>query len=312
MTQPVLEINHLVKRIGAKSIIKDISFSVNEGEIFGLLGPNGAGKTTIIRSIVKLINKTSGEVKILGKNIDDSYKEAIQQVGAIVENPEFYPYMTGLQNLKTFASMSRNKISNERLNEIIQLVHLDKAINNKVKTYSLGMRQRLGVAQALIHEPKLLIFDEPTNGLDPEGMKEFRLQMKTLASQGVSVLVSSHLLTEMEQLCDRFAIIERGELTHIADMKQENLAEAEQLQTFHMHLEPLELSKKLLTNWNIDYILADNGTSHFFVKSSPTNIPLLVKNLVAEDVSIFAIEAHTKTLEERFLEITKPNGGSME
>lgn len=312
MTQPVLEINHLVKRIGAKSIIKDISFSVNEGEIFGLLGPNGAGKTTIIRSIVKLINKTSGEVKILGKNIDDSYTEAIQQVGAIVENPEFYPYMTGLQNLKTFASMSRNKISNERLNEIIQLVHLDKAINNKVKTYSLGMRQRLGVAQALIHEPKLLIFDEPTNGLDPEGMKEFRLQMKTLASQGVSVLVSSHLLTEMEQLCDRFAIIERGELTHIADMKQENLAEAEQLQTFHMHLEPLELSKKLLTNWNIDYILADNGTSHFFVKSSPTNIPLLVKNLVAEDVSIFAIEAHTKTLEERFLEITKPNGGSME
>lgn len=312
MTQPVLEINHLVKRIGAKSIIKDISFSVNEGEIFGLLGPNGAGKTTIIRSIVKLTNKTSGEVKILGKNIDDSYTEAIQQVGAIVENPEFYPYMTGLQNLKTFASMSRNKISNERLNEIIQLVHLDKAINNKVKTYSLGMRQRLGVAQALIHEPKLLIFDEPTNGLDPEGMKEFRLQMKTLASQGVSVLVSSHLLTEMEQLCDRFAIIERGELTHIADMKQENLAEAEQLQTFHMHLEPLELSKKLLTNWNIDYILADNGTSHFFVKSSPTNIPLLVKNLVAEDVSIFAIEAHTKTLEERFLEITKPNGGSME
>ncbi|KGL40081.1 multidrug ABC transporter ATP-binding protein [Listeria newyorkensis] len=312
MTQPVLEINHLVKRIGAKSIIKDISFSVNEGEIFGLLGPNGAGKTTIIRSIVKLINKTSGEVKILGKNIDDSYTEAIQQVGAIVENPEFYPYMTGLQNLKTFASMSRNKISNERLNEIIQLVHLDKAINNKVKTYSLGMRQRLGVAQALIHEPKLLIFDEPTNGLDPEGMKEFRLQMKTLASHGVSVLVSSHLLTEMEQLCDRFAIIERGELTHIADMKQENLAEAEQLQTFHMHLEPLELSKKLLTNWNIDYILADNGTSHFFVKSSPTNIPLLVKNLVAEDVSIFAIEAHTKTLEERFLEITKPNGGSME
>ncbi|MBC6308173.1 ABC transporter ATP-binding protein [Listeria sp. FSL L7-1582] len=312
MTQPVLEINHLVKRIGAKPIIKDISFSVNEGEIFGLLGPNGAGKTTIIRSIVKLINKTSGEVKILGKNIDDSYTEAIQQVGAIVENPEFYPYMTGLQNLETFASMSRNKISNERLHEIIQLVHLDKAINNKVKTYSLGMRQRLGVAQALIHEPKLLIFDEPTNGLDPEGMKEFRLQMKTLASQGVSVLVSSHLLTEMEQLCDRFAIIERGELTHIADMKQEILAETEQLQTFHMHLEPLELSKKLLTNWNIDYILADNGTSHFFVKSSPSNIPLLVKNLVAEDVSIFAIEAHTKTLEERFLEITKQNGGSME
>lgn len=312
MTQPVLEINHLVKRIGAKQIIKDISFSVNEGEIFGLLGPNGAGKTTIIRSIVKLISKTSGEIIILGKNIDTSYTEAIQQVGAIVENPEFYPYMTGLQNLKTFASMSRSKISNERLDEIIQLVHLDKAINNKVKTYSLGMRQRLGVAQALIHEPKLLIFDEPTNGLDPEGMKEFRLQMKMLAGQGVSVLVSSHLLTEMEQLCDRFAIIERGELTHIADMKQETLAEAEQLQTFHMHLEPLELSKELLTNWKIDYILADNGTSHFFVKSSPSDIPSLVKKLVAEDVSIFAIEAHAKTLEERFLEITKHNGGSME
>ncbi|WP_430534687.1 ABC transporter ATP-binding protein [Listeria rocourtiae] len=312
MTQPVLEINHLVKQIGAKPIIKDISFSVNEGEIFGLLGPNGAGKTTIIRSIVKLINKTSGDIKILGKDIDADYTDAIQQVGAIVENPEFYPYMTGLQNLEAFASMSRSKISNERIDEIIQLVHLEKAINNKVKTYSLGMRQRLGVAQALIHEPKLLIFDEPTNGLDPEGMKEFRLQMKALASQGVSVLVSSHLLTEMEQLCDRFAIIERGELTHIADMQQENIAEAEQLKTFHMHLEPLELSKELLTNWNIDYIVADNGTSHFFIKSSPSNIPLLVKKLVSEEVSIFTIEVHTKTLEERFLEITKNNGGSME
>ncbi|EUJ51173.1 ABC transporter ATP-binding protein [Paenilisteria rocourtiae] len=312
MTQPVLEINHLVKQIGAKQIIKDISFSVNEGEIFGLLGPNGAGKTTIIRSIVKLINKTSGNIKILGKDIDADYTDAIQQVGAIVENPEFYPYMTGLQNLKAFASMSRSKISNDRINEIIQLVHLEKAINNKVKTYSLGMRQRLGVAQALIHEPKLLIFDEPTNGLDPEGMKEFRLQMKALASQGVSVLVSSHLLTEMEQLCDRFAIIERGELTHIADMQQENIAEAEQLKTFHMHLEPLELSKELLTKWNIDYIVADNGTSHFFIKSSPSNIPLLVKKLVSEEISIFTIEVHTKTLEERFLELTKNNGGSME
>ncbi|MBC6314620.1 ABC transporter ATP-binding protein [Listeria grandensis] len=311
MTQPILEINHLVKTIGSKPIIKDISFSVNEGEIFGLLGPNGAGKTTIIRSIVKLISKTSGDITILGKNIDNFYTEAIQHVGAIVENPEFYPYMTGLQNLKTFASMSRTKISNERIHEIIQLVHLDKVINNKVKTYSLGMRQRLGVAQALIHNPKLLIFDEPTNGLDPEGMKEFRLQMKTLASQGVSILVSSHLLTEMELLCDRFAIIERGELTHIADMKVENATENELIHTFRMHLEPLELSKQLLTNWNIDYILDDNAAAHFFIKYIPSDIPELVKKLASEDISIFTIEAHTKTLEDRFLEITKSNGGSM-
>ncbi|AQY51107.1 ABC transporter ATP-binding protein [Listeria weihenstephanensis FSL R9-0317] len=310
MTQTVLEINHLVKKIGNKAIVKDISFSVNEGEIFGLLGPNGAGKTTIIRSIVKLISKTSGEIKILGHDIDTSYTEAIQHVGAIVENPEFYPYMTGLQNLKAFASMSRKKVSAERIDEIIKLVHLEKAINNKVKTYSLGMRQRLGVAQALIHEPKLLIFDEPTNGLDPEGMKEFRLQMKSLATQGVSVLVSSHLLTEMELLCDRFAIIERGELTHIADMEQTSTSEQEK--AFHMHLEPLPQAKELLTNWDIDYIVAEDGTPHFFITTLPSNIPALIKKLALADISIFTVEAHTKSLEERFLEITKHNGGSME
>ncbi|MBC1336094.1 ABC transporter ATP-binding protein [Listeria booriae] len=312
MTQPVLEISHLVKQIGAKTIINDISFSVEPGEIFGLLGPNGAGKTTIIRSIVKLINKTSGNIKILGQDIDTNHIEAIKNVGAIVENPEFYPYMTGLQNLKTFASMSRKKITDERIKEIVQLVHLEKAINNKVKTYSLGMRQRLGVAQALIHDPKLLIFDEPTNGLDPEGMKEFRLQMKDLAKQGVSVLVSSHLLNEMELLCDRFAIIEQGKLTHIANMKQETVANEPQLKTFHMHLEPLDTAKQLLSSWNIDYILAEDGTAHFFIESVPSDIPQLVKNLALADISIFTVEPQTKSLEERFLEITKHNGGSMQ
>ncbi|EUJ46354.1 ABC transporter ATP-binding protein [Listeria riparia] len=312
MTQPVLEISHLVKKVGAKTIINDISFSVEAGEIFGLLGPNGAGKTTIIRSIVKLINKTNGGIKILGQDIDINHTEAIKNVGAIVENPEFYPYMTGLQNLKTFASMSRKKITNERMTEIVQLVHLEKAINNKVKTYSLGMRQRLGVAQALIHDPRLLIFDEPTNGLDPEGMKEFRLQMKDLAKQGVSVLVSSHLLNEMELLCDRFAIIEQGKLIHIADMKQETVASEPQVKTFHMHLEPLEKAKELLFNWNINYILAEERTAHFFIEIVPSDIPKLVKNLALADISIFTVEAQTKSLEERFLEITNHTGGSMQ
>lgn len=210
--QPVVEVRNLTKRIRHKNIVDQISFELFPGEVFGFLGPNGAGKTTTIRMIVGLIGMSDGDVAINGYSIRTSFREAIRHVGAIIENPELYKHLTGMQNLKQFARMVGN-LPQSRIDQIVQLVGLTARIHEKVKTYSLGMRQRLGIAQALLHKPAVLILDEPTNGLDPAGIREMRqLVRKLAAEEGIAVMVSSHLLAEMEQMCDRFGIVTEGRL----------------------------------------------------------------------------------------------------
>ncbi len=215
----ILELKNVSKKLGGRKVVDSLSFTVNSGEIFGFLGPNGAGKTTTIKMIVGLLSIDEGEILIEGKSLKKNYEKAMQTIGGIIENPEMYDYMSGMANLKMFAKMHGN-ISKERINEIIELVGLTGRINDKVKKYSLGMRQRLGLAQALLHEPKLLILDEPTNGLDPAGIKELRDTLRELADKkGVAVLVSSHLLSEMELMCDRFLIIDKGVFTDIKSLE---------------------------------------------------------------------------------------------
>lgn len=213
--KPIVHVHQLTKRIRNKTLVDRISFELFPGEVFGLLGPNGAGKTTTIRMIVGLIRMSEGDVTINGHSIRTNFREAISHIGAIVENPEMYKYMSGLHNLRHFARMTgRETVSEKRIAEIVQLVGLTSAIHDKVKTYSLGMRQRLGIAQALLHQPAVLILDEPTNGLDPAGIRDMRLLVRKLAEEeGIAVLVSSHLLAEMELLCDRFGIVMQGRMT---------------------------------------------------------------------------------------------------
>ncbi len=169
----ILSVRDVKKVIGKKTLVENISFDVKQGEVFGFLGPNGAGKTTTIRMLVGLIKATEGTISIGGYSIKENFREAMRQIGSIVENPELYTYLTGWENLKQFARMLGD-ISDERIIEIAEMVHLDERIHDKVKTYSLGMKQRLGIAQALLGNPKLLILDEPTNGLDPAGIRELR------------------------------------------------------------------------------------------------------------------------------------------
>src|SRR5690625_230371 len=215
MVQTAIELVNVDKSFGRKEVINDLSFSINEGEVFGLIGPNGAGKTTAIRMMVGLMRVSSGDIRIFGKSIQTNFKEAIHKVGAIVENPEIYPFLTGWQNLKHYARMIPG-IRDERIDEVIQLVGLQKPIHQKVSRYSLGMRQRLGIAQALLHRPKVLILDEPTNGLDPAGIREIRQYIRRLATEeGVAVIISSHLLSEIELMCDRIGVIKNGELVAI-------------------------------------------------------------------------------------------------
>ena len=185
--EPIISLSHVTKRIGRTTIIDDLSFDVSQGEIFGFLGPNGAGKTTTIRMIVGLMSITKGQILIKGKNIKTEFEQAIRHVGAIVESPEMYKYLSGYQNLIHYARMVPG-VSKERIDEVVALVKLEERIHDKVKKYSLGMRQRLGVAQALLHRPSLLILDEPTNGLDPEGIRDLRDYLRHLTrTEGIAL-----------------------------------------------------------------------------------------------------------------------------
>src|SRR5713226_9938223 len=209
--QPVLVATNLTKVIGKRTIVDGVSFTLNPGEVFGFLGPNGAGKTTTIRMLVGLIKPTTGNVTICGFDVRRDFEKALSNVGCIVENPDLYRFMTGRENLEHFARMlSLDASEVERVAELVALAH---RLGQRVGTYSLGMRQRLGIAQALLGKPKLLILDEPANGLDPAGIREVRELLRHLAhDRQMAVFISSHLLGEVELMCDRVAIIHKGRI----------------------------------------------------------------------------------------------------
>ena len=221
MNKTVLKVEGLSKSFKKRRIVDNVSFEAKAGEILGFLGANGAGKTTTIRMITGLISADSGTVIIDGHNIKSNFEKAMDNVGAIVEIPFLYEYMTGMENIKLFAKLY--KASEEGVNEAIKVSGLKDRLNDKVKEYSLGMKQRIGLAVALMKQPKLLILDEPTNGLDPMGIKDLREFLKKLAhNKNISVVVSSHILMEMEQLCDRVVIISEGKVICTKTMDEIN------------------------------------------------------------------------------------------
>ncbi|MBH0169061.1 ABC transporter ATP-binding protein [Fictibacillus sp. 18YEL24] len=305
MTTHTLELKNLTKKIKGKTIVDDLSFSVREGEIFGLLGPNGAGKTTTIRMIVGLISITDGDVIINGDNLRGNFEKAMERVGAIVENPQLYDYMTGYKNLMQYARIMPD-VTKERIDEVIELVDLKYAIHDKVKTYSLGMRQRLGVAQALLHKPNVLILDEPTNGLDPQGIYDLRNYLRLLANNGTSVIVSSHMLAEMQMMCDRVAIIQNGKLVRIDEiLNQEDEADVK----VHFQIEgDVSQAKQVLLNLNEDLSVTESGQELIVQTADVRFIAEMNKQLVLAGVLVVGIQRKTKTLEERFLEMTKKGG----
>ena len=218
--QPVLEVVGLTKKYGERYAVDNISFKMMPGQIVGFLGANGAGKSTTIKMLTGLAKITSGDAYICGRSVADGFENAIKNVGAMIETPIFYPYLSGLNNLRFFAKLSGN-IKDDRINYVATLVGLGNRIKDKVGNYSLGMKQRLGVAQALLSSPKVLILDEPTNGLDANGIREFRMMLKQLAhKEGISILISSHILGEMENLCDNIIIIDKGKIIQVSTMEQ--------------------------------------------------------------------------------------------
>lgn len=300
----IVELKDVTKVIKGRKIIDNISFQVNKGEVFGFLGPNGAGKTTTIRMMVGLMGITSGDIEIDGYSIQTQFENAVRHIGAIVENPEMYKFMSGYDNLIHYARMSKG-VSKEKINEVVKLVGLSDRIHDKVKTYSLGMRQRLGLAQCLLHDPKVLILDEPTNGLDPAGIREIRDYLRSLAREReMAVIVSSHLLSEMEMMCDRIGIIQNGRLIDVQLMK--DFVQANE-QSYEFEVVPSEKAIALINKEfpDIHVIRSRNGLSAEVKKEE---IPIIVKRFVEADIQIFSIKEVSKTLEDRFLEVTSEKG----
>lgn len=296
--EKVLEVKNLKKKIGKVEIIKGISFYIREGEIFGFLGPNGSGKTTTIKMLVDLISMDSGSISILGKDIKKDREEALKNIGAVVENPELYSYLSGYENLMQIARI--RGISKVKIDEVIELVGLGGRVKDKMRKYSLGMKQRLGLAAALLSDPKLLILDEPTNGLDPNGIIELRLILKRLSKEkGMSVFVSSHILGEIQQLCDTVAFIEGGVITSIEamDMVTKSLIyvveTSKQDETLNF-LETMEGIVQVKEN-EIGYVIQLSGIE-------PSQV---LKNIINKDIVVHSFAKHLKELEERYLEVIK-------
>jgi len=300
----IVDLKNVSKVIKGRKIIDSLSFQVEEGEVFGFLGPNGAGKTTTIRMIVGLISMSDGDIFICNESVRDQFEKAIQHVGAIVENPEMYKFLSGYENLLHYARMMKG-ISKEKIMETVELVGLTERIHDKVRTYSLGMRQRLGLAQSLLHDPKVLILDEPTNGLDPAGIREIRDHLRMLARErNMAVIVSSHLLSEMEMMCDRIGIIQEGKLVDVQLVKDFVAVE----QVFEIELNPVDTAINYLKNVYPD-VQMTSSESGISLTVTRDKIPEIIKTLVLQDFRIFGIKEVSKTLEDRFLELTNQGEG---
>ena len=297
----VIEVRGLTKDFKDIRAVDSLSVNVYRGDVFGFLGPNGAGKSTTIRMLLTLIRPKEGSIKIFGKSLMEDRDDILKDSGAIIENPAFYNYLSAYKNLEILSRMSGKEISSNKIMETLEIVGLKERSTSKVKTYSHGMKQRLGIAQALLHDPELIILDEPTTGLDPQGMKEIRDLINYLCKEkNKTIFLSSHILSEVEQVANRMIIINKGK-TVVEGKVQELLDSAEMKVT--IEVDDAEADWQLIkdSGWAEKLFSTNNNKMVFDVKTD--EIALLNKHLVSNNISVSAI-VPTRSLEEYFLKIT--------
>lgn len=297
MDTSVLKVSHLKKQIQKKLIIEDVSFDIQAGEIVGFLGPNGSGKTTTLRMIVGLSTPTSGDVEICGYSLKKEFVKAMSNVGCIIEGPDLYDYMSGYRNLELLASMSKD-VTKKDIDEAVALVGMENRIHDKVAVYSMGMKQRIGLAQALIHKPRLLILDEPTNGLDPQGIHEFREIVKNLTREkNISVLISSHLISEVQLMCDRVSIINNGRIIRSASI-DDALVTGEVVWTLD---DPKKAQLLLKNTFEVEAAVAGHTLR---ATVDPERLSEINKILIDSGFDVTYVENKKRTLEDLFLSLT--------
>jgi len=299
--EKIIEIKGLTKKFKDVKAVDELSLNVYKGDIFGFLGPNGAGKSTTIRMLLTLIRPNAGNIKLFGKNLNKERALILRDVGAIVEKPDFYNYLSAYKNLEILGRISGKEVSSNRIIEILETVGLKERRTSKVKTYSHGMKQRLGIAQALLHDPDLIILDEPTTGLDPQGMKEIRdLIIHLRDEKNKTIFLSSHLLSEVEQIANRMIIINKGK-TVVEGYVQDLLNSAELKVTFEV--DNLDAAKQLISQSRWKNKIESSTNNKLIFNLSSEEIAKLNKYFVDNDISVSAV-IPTKSLEEYFLKIT--------
>ncbi|MBM6616441.1 ABC transporter ATP-binding protein [Bacillus suaedaesalsae] len=298
----VLNVQEVSKSIGKTPIIHNVSFDLKRGEILGLLGPNGSGKTTILKMLVGLLKPSAGTIKVEGKDIQLSFEKAIRHIGAIIENPELYDYLSGYDNLVHFLQMSES-INYERIEEVTKLLRMEDYLQSKVRTYSLGMKQRLGLAQAMLHHPSILLLDEPTNGLDPEGMMELRqLLVKLAKEQGVAVIISSHQLAEIELICDSIVVIQDGSIIEKSNLREEGDSESN-VGSYTFKILNIKTVTSIIEGFALpNLVLNEEG---FQVDLTEMGVSELNKRLIKHEIDVVGIKRTENTLEDRFLKTLK-------
>lgn len=301
-SEPLLQVAGLTKTYGAFKAVDDLSFSVFPGDVFGFLGQNGAGKSTTIRMLLTLIRPDAGQIRVFGMDLQRHRREVLSKVGAVIEKPDLYGYLTGMENLSLFARMSGRRIDRKVLAETMELVGLSARGGDKVRTYSQGMKQRLGIACALVHDPELIILDEPTNGLDPQGIADIRNLILSLSRErGKTFLISSHLLSEIELMANRMVIIDRGK-----KVVEGNVRELVDPQDRVVHLETEDDTTALINIRRSAWAdrLVEDKAPELVMKLSSEEIPDLVAFLVADGIRLLSLRPVNR-LEEYFLSLTQ-------
>ncbi len=298
--EKIIEVSHLVKHYGKFKAVDDASFDVFRGDVYGFLGPNGAGKSTTIRTILSLIKPTSGQIKVFNKNISTHRHYILQRIGCIVEKPDFYNYLSAEKNLEIFARISGISITKKKVHEIIEFVGLKGREKDKLGSFSHGMKQRLGIAQTLIHDPELIILDEPTTGLDPQGIIDIRnliLQLKNERKK--TILLSSHILSEIELIANRMVIINKGKT--IVQGSVADLLNAQDL-IVSFHVDDVNKSKQLAQSSSLNLVIESVDDKNLLIHISQDKIPILNKLYCDNGIQVFSIEAKRK-LEDYYLKL---------
>ncbi len=299
-----IQLQNVSKKYHDFTAVDDLNLEVKKGDIYGFLGPNGSGKSTTLRMIMGLIKPTSGDIKLFDSTLSENRNVIMRKVGCIIEKPDFYTYLTAHENLKLFARAQQVKYTDAQYRELYQLVGLSGRENGKVKTFSHGMKQRLGLAQALLHHPEMIILDEPNTGLDPQGIIDLRqLIIKLNAERKMTVLFSSHILSEVQEICNSMIVINKGKT-----IAQGNVNELLSHETLHVNMEVAqgEECRRLIENsaWKNKYIPDHDKAGHLFsFKMSKSEIPNLVKEMTDQRIEILSID-YKNQLEEYFLKIT--------
>ncbi len=295
--EKILTVDHLTKKFGYLTAVKDLSFSIEKGNVYGILGPNGSGKSTTLGIVLNVVNKTTGNFSWFDGNT--STHEALKKVGAIIERPNFYPYMTAVQNLKLVCKIK--EVSEDKIEEKLELVGLLDRKNSKFQTYSLGMKQRLAIASALLNDPEILILDEPTNGLDPQGIHQIREIIKKIAAQGTTILLASHLLDEVEKVCSHVVILRKGEKLYSGRVDG-------MLASYGFFELKTDDPAKLLTflngNSSFGSIKDENGLITAFLEEE-LDAKTLNKSLFDHGIVLSHLVKRKESLEEQFLALTK-------